>query len=71
MATFRCMTCDINWPRAEFYQPCAGCGRRAATDYMGEPMAEDAAISLKSHIEFERYWQEWDLRQFRGQLADL
>ena len=63
--TFRCSTCNVNWPHEADYKACLQCGtlcwpkKRVA----GEPvLSATEAASIKAHVDFEKYYEEREKR---------
>jgi hypothetical protein len=71
MAARRCSNCGLNWPDVwKDYRKCPKC--EGDLDPSGsDPMEDDEARSLKNHLEFERYWEKWELERFAAQAQIL
>lgn len=56
----RCSICAVNWPNdPALYGKCAQCGGGTYIS-ASEPLEAATALSMKNHIEFERFWEQRD-----------
>ena len=57
---FRCSICSIDWPLIEFYRVCPSCLEPTDKCSNIEPLSQQEALSEKSKLDFERFYEEWD-----------
>lgn len=59
----RCSRCSIDWPNTkEFFSLCAKCGEKTSVINNGDPLNSSEAVSLKNHLDFDRYCDERDAK---------
>lgn len=64
MPTLRCSICALNWPVDEDdYSECPQCGQPTSPISNVKSMPKAEAKSLKLHLDFERFYDEWDAEQ--------
>lgn len=56
----RCSLCGLNWPLDNAYRECAQCGEPTSRSRNVTVMKSADAVSLKAHLDFERYYEKWD-----------
>jgi hypothetical protein len=62
MSALRCAACKINWPNRHDYVKCPVCQKHTLNAWLGTPIGDEEAHSLKCHAEFERWLDEHDRR---------
>lgn len=58
----RCSLCSYDWPDERDYKVCPSCGEKTDRCRDVTPMDEEEAASLKSHFDFERFYEDYDER---------
>jgi hypothetical protein len=61
----RCGICSLNWPDLKAYEECPQCGEPTRRLRSEEPSfdSDTDARSAALHMEFERYFEDWDKRR--------
>ena len=65
--SYRCFVCGVSWPVHQSYLKCPTC---LSGTWLSdrEPVDLEAAESARKHAEFERYYEEWEVRRFCQEL---
>lgn len=69
MGTYRCSTCNINWPLAPGYRLCINCGEGTSAMSREDSLEKADAESLANHIRFERYYVARELKQLEANVS--
>jgi hypothetical protein len=56
----RCSICALNWPIDKAYMTCPQCEEPTSRSGNVTAMDVEEAVSLKAHLDFERYYEKWD-----------
>lgn len=67
-----CSKCDIDWPNhSGDYGKCPVCEKWTYVKSGVEPMDETIAMSMKSHADFDRFYQDWCATRDQREVNDL
>lgn len=64
-----CSICARDWPDLIAYHQCPGCGEITDRVNNVEPMDRDEAWSLKLHLDFQHFYNEWDMTHDPARLS--
>lgn len=72
----RCTGCDVDWPMADPYKTCPGCGcgtweasrTRPLTAEKAKELAADLTLSRQRHEEFEQFYADREAERLRAEL---
>lgn len=64
----RCSICSLDWPDSDHYDECPQCEEDTRRFSNASPMPDDEAKSLRLHLEFDKFYDEWDAKKDPARL---